>query len=651
MPVYTFNRFNNPFDRGGATTGGSGINDAADQIVGNFEGRDDGQRHGFLYSNGTYTSLTFPFPVSFNSAGGINNLGQIVGSYQDASNNNRFLYSNGAYATSLDHPSAAGGVNGGTFAEGINDAGQIVGTYQDATAHPHGFLYSNGSYTDIGVPFGINTSAHGINASGQIVGHYTAAGSFHGFFYNPNTGLYTTLDDPMATAGTQAFGINDLGQIVGTYGTFAKDPFSGGSNVVTHSFLYSDGVFNTIDDPLALSSISAHGFGGTFAHAINNHSQIVGTVTEFSGSHGFVLTITPNSPPPVATSANMVLRGANASPAVAGQYQIYNIGNNAILAAYSLGPVGTDWVFVTLGGFYDGDTSDMLLRNSTTGGFQVYDIANNNIYGSASLGAAGLDWQVMGFGNFGSFGNTDMMLRNVNTGGLQVYNISNNQITGSTFMGTVGLDWQFSGVGNFSGRGTSDMLLRNMNTGGLQVYDINSNQITGSAFIGTVGVDWRFSGVGNFSSVPGESDLLLRNSSTGGLEVYNINNNKLTGAAFIGTVGLDWEYAGVAPIRAAGASDLVLRNVNTGAFQVYNIAGNTLVGSASLGPVGVDWQLGGFAADPPSGAMASSDTSTAQLAQAMAGLGGGSGAPDGLNAGLVNADASQQPFLTTPQHA
>src|SRR5206468_2399501 len=176
MPVYTFNRFNNPFDRGGATTGGSGINDAADQIVGNFEGRDDGQRHGFLYSNGTYTSLTFPFPVSFNSAGGINNLGQIVGSYQDASNNN------------------------------------------------HGFLYSN--------------------ASGQIVGHYTAAGSFHGFFYNPNTGLYTTLDDPMATAGTQAFGINDLGQIVGTYGTFAKDPFSGGSNVVTHSFLYSDGVFN-----------------------------------------------------------------------------------------------------------------------------------------------------------------------------------------------------------------------------------------------------------------------------------------------------------------------------------------------------------------------------------------------------------------------
>jgi hypothetical protein len=95
----------------------------------------------------------------------------------------------------------------------------------------------------------------------------------------------------------------------------------------------------------------------------------------------------------------------------------------------------------------------------------------------------------------------------------------------------------------------------------------------------------------------------------------------------------------------------VLRNVNSGALEVYDIAGNTLVGAATLGTVGLDWQLGGFAADPPSGAMGSSDNLTAQLVQVMAGFGGGSGAADGLNAGLVNPDASQQPLLTTPQHA
>jgi hypothetical protein len=368
-----------------------------------------------------------------------------------------------------------------------------------------------------------------------------------------------------------------------------------------------------------------------------------------------------NPSPPAAVSANMVLRQTGN-----GQYQIYNLGNNSILASYWLGQVGTDWRFVTLGGFNDGDTSDMLLRNSTSGAFQVYNVApnNNNIAGSASLGTVGLNWQFSGTGNFSSLGETDMMLRDANTGGFQVYDISNNQITASAFMGAVGLNWQFSGIGNFSSRSTSDMLLRDANTGGLQAYNINSNQITGSAFIGTVGVDWGFSGVGDFSSVPGESDLLLRNSSTGGLQVYNINNNQLTGTAFIGTVGMEWQFAGVAPISAPGASDLVLRNVNTRAFQVYNIANNQLTGSASLGQVGVDWQLGGFAPTTSTGSMGSSggpldsssqpaamDRSTSQLVQAMAGFGGGgSGAAEGLNTAPLAAETSQQSLLTTPQH-
>jgi hypothetical protein len=194
--------------------------------------------------------------------------------------------------------------------------------------------------------------------------------------------------------------------------------------------------------------------------------------------------------------------------------------------------------FTGLAGFFGNDTTDMLLRNSTTGGFEVYDISNNLITNAAFLGTVGLDWKVMGFGNFSSRGETDMILRNANNGGVEVYDINNNQLTGAAFIGTVGLDWQFSGIGNFSGAGESDMLLRNANTGGLEVYDIANNQITNAAFIGTVGLDWQFSGVGNFSGNPGETDLLLRNSKTGGLEVYDIANNQLTGAAFIGTVGL-----------------------------------------------------------------------------------------------------------------
>ena len=377
-------------------------------------------------------------------------------------------------------------------------------------------------------------------------------------------------------------------------------------------------------------------------HDLKTIFNIIGpTPFQFINAH-FLETTVPNPPPPAGTTADMILRdGSN------GRYEIYDIGSNAILAGDFLGQVATNWTFVTLGRFNGSDTTDMLLRDNLGGGFQVYDISNNNIANVAFLGAVGMDWQVMGFGNFSSRGETDMILRNSNTGGVEVYDIANNAITGAAFMGTVGVNWQFSGVGNFSGRGTSDMLLRNSNTGGLEVYDIANNAITNAAFIGTVGVNWQFSGVGNFSSVPGETDLLLRNSTTGGLEVYDINNNQLTGAAFIGTVGLDWQFAGIAPIHAAGASDLVLHNVNTGAFEVYDIANNQLTGAAALGAVGLNWQLGGFAADPPTGSMGNSG-STSQLLQAMAGFGGGSGAGESLNTAPLGADTSQQPLLTTP---
>jgi hypothetical protein len=158
-------------------------------------------------------------------------------------------------------------------------------------------------------------------------------------------------------------------------------------------------------------------------------------------------------------------------------------------------------------------------------------------------------------------------------------------------------------------------------------------------------VDWQFSGIGNFSSVPGESDLLLRNINTGGLLLYDIANNQITGAFFLGSVGVDWQFAGVAPISGPSASDLVLRN-NIGAFQVYTIAGNTLVGSASLGAPGPDWQLGGFAAGTSTASMGTLDGSTSQLVQAMAGFGGG--AADSSNAVPLDAEMSQQTFLTAP---
>jgi probable HAF family extracellular repeat protein len=215
-----------------------------------------------------------------------------------------------------------------------------------------------------------------------------ASAHVHGFLYNPNGGTYTTLDDPLATGGTFAYGINAMGQIVGRYHD------ANGA----HGFLYSNGTYTTLDDPLAVN--------GTLAYGINDSGQIVGYYTDASSDHGFVLTTAPNPAPPAGTTAVMILRGANSSSYAAGQYEIYDIGNNAILAGYQLGNVGTDWAYIGLGGFNGTDTSDMVLRNATTGAFEVYNIANNQITGAALLGQVGMDWQ---FGGFAAVSSTASM--------------------------------------------------------------------------------------------------------------------------------------------------------------------------------------------------------------------------------------------------
>jgi hypothetical protein len=274
----------------------------------------------------------------------------------------------------------------------------------------------------------------------------------------------------------------------------------------------------------------------------------------------------PNAPPPAATTADMILSNASAG----GFYEIYDLGNNAVLAAYQLGQVGSNWQYAGLGGFFDNDTTDMLLRNSSTGGFEVYDISNNNITNAAFMGTVGLNWQVAGFGQFTHTAMSGMLLRNSGTGAFQVYGISNNSIVNSAPLGTVGLNWQVGAFGNFSSLGESDMILSNTSTGELELYDISNNKITGASLIGTVGVNWQVVGAGNFSSNPGETDMLMRNTTTGAFELYDIANNAITAAFSVGVVGLNWQVAGFGPISGAGQSDMVLRNTSTGAFEEHD---------------------------------------------------------------------------------
>jgi hypothetical protein len=78
-----------------------------------------------------------------------------------------FLYSGGSYTT-LSDPLAVGSAEPLTMALGTNDAGEIVGLYRGADNHIHGFLYKAGTYTTIDDPLGVKTEAYAINKGGQI---------------------------------------------------------------------------------------------------------------------------------------------------------------------------------------------------------------------------------------------------------------------------------------------------------------------------------------------------------------------------------------------------------------------------------------------------------------------------------------------------
>ena len=201
--------------QGSQGTAAYDINDNG-QIVGSYQNcSDNDQAYGFLYDGVSFSSISYPGAAS-TYLSGINNNGDIVGSYSSSSSHG-FLYNGGGFS-SLDFPGATS-----TYAYGINDSGQIVGAYVDSSGNEHAFLYSAGTFSAMDYPGATGTGASGINNSGQIVGSYDDS-SFtgHGFLYAGGT--FTSIDYPGATGGfTAASGINDNGQIVGTYAPLAND--------------------------------------------------------------------------------------------------------------------------------------------------------------------------------------------------------------------------------------------------------------------------------------------------------------------------------------------------------------------------------------------------------------------------------------------
>jgi probable HAF family extracellular repeat protein len=235
-----------------------------------------GQLDSYLYSNGHYTTLVAPSSVS-TLAEGINDRGQIVGSFNPSTGNagydQGFLYSKGTFITINDPLGIYG-----THPFGVNDRGQIVGDYMSTTGganSQHGFLYSNGSFITLTPPGALGSIASGINDRRQVVGSYWTGDCYttctHGFLYSD--GVYTTIDYPSAVGMTYLRSINNRDQIVGLANS-DQGGYNGG-------FLYAYGAFTALSVPIP-------GAFATDPGGINDRGEIVGSYTLDDHSHGFL---------------------------------------------------------------------------------------------------------------------------------------------------------------------------------------------------------------------------------------------------------------------------------------------------------------------------------------------------------------------------
>jgi probable HAF family extracellular repeat protein len=150
--------------------------------------------HALLWETGTVTDLGNLGGTGQglgNLAFKINNNGQVVG-YSDLKGNanfHAFLWTSGTGMQDLG--TLTGDVN--SVGVNINDEGQVVGASLDANFNPRGFLWQNGTMTDLNTLVPANSPlllilACGINASGQIVGvAVTSTGEAHGYLLSPSS--------------------------------------------------------------------------------------------------------------------------------------------------------------------------------------------------------------------------------------------------------------------------------------------------------------------------------------------------------------------------------------------------------------------------------------------------------------------------------
>jgi probable HAF family extracellular repeat protein len=571
MTSYVFDQLDDPSAVKGTTA--HGINNEG-QIVGSYVDA-NGNSNGFMYSDGAYTTVDYS-AYSSTSLNSINDLGQIVGS-----NGYGLLYSDGSF-TSFTF---GGEESVAVAANGINDQGQIVGSVRQFAPFQLAYFASiiglSGSQVELqnvttlppqGGPF---NSANGINNEGQIVGNtlevvvgYSTPPSA-GFIYD--NGVFTSLNYP-GSVYTYPEAINDLDQIVGYY-----QNVTGPGIATANGFLYdqSTGTWTTIDVP---------GATNTYIYGINNADEIVGAYTDTSGnSHGFIGIALPTFP---------------STPNSNVDEWILSIGQWTASAGPGSHPTGSQVAGV--GDFAGNGTDGILWYNSSTGEVDEWKISNGAWAGSVDLGGHPDNYRIAGIGDFNGDGTDDVLWTASSNGQVQtdIWELSNGQWMSSVSPGSHPGNAYVAGIGDFTGNGTSDILWYNSNSGDVDEWQIANGQWAASVDLGGhPGGGWQIAGIGHFFG-NGIDDVLWTSVASNGqvqTDIWELGSNgQWINSVSPGSHPAGYQVAGIGDFNGNGTSDILWYNPATGDVDEWLIANGHWAASIDLGSHPGNYQIAGI---------------------------------------------------------
>ncbi len=207
---------------------------------------------------------TFDYPdsnVIYTEPQGINEAGDVVGYTLDKNVVRRGFV---RFADGTMQQIIAPNEDNFTLAAGITDTGIICGYYNDASGLSHGYLLSNGTFTQFDVEGATQTRLSGINDAGDLIGRYYIGSSEFPFIKVGGVMQTIHIHDQVRPGGyIFPGGINNEGEFVGWYyppNLQATPSFFGKAGVgIRYGILGPDST-------------------GTLFYGLNDNQQVVGAI-------------------------------------------------------------------------------------------------------------------------------------------------------------------------------------------------------------------------------------------------------------------------------------------------------------------------------------------------------------------------------------